>query len=111
MTNFIFYQNPTLTIVCVPAGAPARYSLPTAAGLCNLHPELLQYYCDLGLLGAERAGTDREPTFDDNALYEIRRIEHDQHHHGVNRQALPIICELRREVERLQAELRFLRDR
>ena len=109
MTNFIFYQNPTLTIVCLPDGAPARYSLPTAARLCNLHQEMLHYYCELGLLGSEYARADREPTFDDNALYEIRRIQHDQDFYGVNRQALPIICELRREVERLQAELRFHR--
>lgn len=111
MTNFVFYENPTLTLICVPASAPGRYSLSTAATLTGVHPELLRHYCQLGLLGASRAGTEGEPTFDDNALFEVRRIEHFQRDLGVNRQALPLICELLREVDRLQAEVRFQRDR
>ena len=107
MTNFIFYENPMMTIVCRPAGAPALYSLATAAHLTGVHPEMLRHYCQLGLLGADRAGG--EPTFDDNALYEVRRIEHFRRHHGVNLRALPLLCDLWREVGRLQAELRFRR--
>jgi len=109
MTNFIFYVNPVLTLVCVPASAPALYSLATAAQLTGMSPEMLRHYCQLGLLGERRSARDVEPTFDDNALYELRRIEHCRHHHGVNLQALPLICDLWREVERLQAELRFRR--
>ena len=109
MTNFIFYHNPTLTLICLPAEAPVRYSLETAARLCGVHPELLRYYCQLGLLGPARAEAEGDPTFDDTALYEVRRIEHYQHRHGVNRQALPHLCALWREIERLQAEVRFLR--
>jgi len=109
MTNFIFYHNPTLTLVCLPAGAPVLYSLEAAAQLCGVHPDRLRYYCQLGLLGPGRAETAGDPTFDDNALYEVRRIEHYQHRHGVNRQALPHLCALWREIERLQAEVRFLR--
>ena len=109
MINFVFYENPTLTLVCVPAGSPALYSLHAAAHLCGVHPELLRHYCQLGLLGPERANSGRAPLFDDNALYEVRRIEHVQHYCGVNRQTLPVLCELWREVDRLQAEVRFLR--
>jgi DNA-binding transcriptional MerR regulator len=109
MTNFILYVNPVVTLVCVPASAPGHYSLAIAADLCGVHPELLRHYCHLGLLGAARAETDIEPTFDDNALYEVRRIEHHRHHHGVNLHALPLLCDLWREVERLQTELRFRR--
>ena len=109
MTNFIFYVNPVVTLVCVPASAPALYSLETAAHLTGVPPEMLRHYCRLGLLGAARAGSEREPTFDDNALYEIRRIEHCRQYHGVNLRALPLLCDLWREVERLQTELRFRR--
>jgi len=109
MTNFVFYQNPTVTLVCVPAGTPALYSLHAAAHLCGMHPDLVRHYCELGLLGPERADPGREPLFDDTALYELRRIEHYQRHYGVNRQTLPVLCELWREVDRLQAEVRFLR--
>jgi hypothetical protein len=50
-----------------------------------------------------------EPIFDDNALFELRRIEHYRLYHGVSRQTLRHLCDLWREVERLQAEVRFLR--
>ncbi len=109
MTNFVFYQNPVLTLVCLPVGAPGLHSLEAAARLCDVHPEMLRYYCQLGLLGPERSQTAADPTFDDNALYEVRRIEHYLHRHGVNRQALPHLCALWHELDRLQAELRFLR--
>jgi DNA-binding transcriptional MerR regulator len=109
MINFVFYENPTLTLVCVPAGSPARYSLNAAAHLCGVHADLLRHYCALGLLGEERMNGTREPLFDDNTLYEVRRIEHFQDHYGVNRQTLPVLCGLWREVDRLQAEVRFLR--
>jgi len=109
MTNFIFYHDPTLTLVCLPADAPVRYSLETAAQLSGVHPDLLRHYCRLGLLGEARADAATDPVFDDNALYEVRRIEHYLHQHGVNRQALRQLCALWRELERLQAEVRFLR--
>ncbi len=109
MTNFIFYVNPTLTLACASAGAPAVYSLETAAHLCGVHPEVLRHYCQIGLFGEARADPMAEPVFDDNALFELRRIEHYRTHHGVSRQTLRHICDLWREVERLQAELRFLR--
>ncbi|HTL68517.1 MAG TPA: hypothetical protein VL200_12715 [Lacunisphaera sp.] len=40
----------------------------------------------------------------------MRRIEHYRFQHGVNRQALPHLCALWRELDRLQAEVRFLRE-
>ena len=107
MTNFIFSANPTLTLVCRPDSAPAVFSLRTAADLTGVAPALLRHYCEHGLLGEARAGN--EPTFDDDALYAVRRIEHCRRQHAVNLRALPLICELWRELEHLQAELRFHR--
>ncbi|QYM78006.1 MerR family transcriptional regulator [Horticoccus luteus] len=109
MSNFIFSAQRTIAVVNLVDGEPSLYSLETAARLTGVHPELLRYYCRQGLLGPERTAPDREPQFDDNALYEVRRIEHFRQHHGVNRQALPLLCELWREVDRLKNELRFLR--
>ena len=65
MTNFIFYDNPTLTLVCMPSGAHAIYSLETAARLAGVHPEMLRYYCRLGLFGEARARPETELIFDD----------------------------------------------
>ena len=89
--------------------SPSRYFLEEAARLSDLHPEMLRYYCRLGLCGEARAQPAAELVFDDDALYELRRFEHYRRHHGVDRQTLRLICSLKREVERLQAELRFLR--
>lgn len=109
MTNFIFYTNPTLTLLCVPATTRARHTLDAAAELTGVHPEMLRYYCRLGLLGGPGQPAEHPPTFSDDELYELRRIEHYRRQHGVSRQALPLFCALSREVDRLQAELRFLR--
>ena len=99
-----------LALVCVPADAPALFSLDAAADLTGVHPEMLRYYCRLGLLGEDRATRANAPTFDEEALREVRRIEHYRRHLAVSRRALPLICELRREAERQDIEIHFLRD-
>ncbi len=109
MNNFIFFSNSTLTVVSVPSHAAGLYSLDSAARLVGVHPNLLRYYCRRGLLGAERAETKVEPSFDEAALEEVRQIEHYRRNLGVTRRGLPLLCELRREGDRQQIELRFLR--
>jgi len=94
--------------------APAKvvfYSLEAAAELADVHPEIVLHYCELGLLGDAYVQRHSQSVFDDNAVYELRRIEHYRRHHGINRQALPLVIGLLREVERLQAEVRFHRTR
>ena len=108
VTTVAFYVNPTLALVCIPVDAPVLLSLETAADLTGVHPEMLRYYCRLGLLGPHRAKRDREPTFNEEALHEVRRIEHYRRHLAVSRQALPLVCELRREAERQHIEIHFL---
>ncbi len=87
------------------------YAIEAASRLTAVHPDLLRHYCRAGLLGEARTHDDADPIFDDDALYEIRRIEHYRRHHGVNLRALPLVCGLSRDVDRLQSELRFLRAR
>jgi DNA-binding transcriptional MerR regulator len=99
----------SLTLVRVITASPATYSLEVAARLADVHPEMLRYYCRLGLFGEARARPGAELIFDDDALYELRRFEHYRRHHGLNRKTLRLICGLWREIERLQAEVRFLR--
>ena len=109
MSEPVFSHNYSLTLVTVTEAGPAVYSLEDAARLAGVHPELLRHYCRLGLFGEARARPEAELVFDDDALYELRRFEHYRRHHGVNRQTLRLICDLWRDVERLEAELRFLR--
>jgi len=98
-----------LTLITIREAAPTSYSLETAARLAGVHPEMLRYYCRIGLIGEARGEVDAEPVFDDNAVCELRRFEHYRRQHGLNRRTLRLIFDLRREVQRLQAELRFLR--
>ena len=106
--NFTFYTNPTLTLICVPSRASAHFSLEDAAHITGVHAEMLRYYCRAGLIKASRGMLDTDPFFDDATLLEIRRIEHYRRHLGVGLQALPLICKLQRESERLQIGLNFL---
>lgn len=106
--NFAFYANPTLALVCVPSGAAAHFSLEEMAHLTGVHAEMLRYYSRVGLINSRRGFLETDLFFDENALHEIRRIEHYRQHLGIGLRALPLICELRRAGERLQIELRFL---
>ena len=99
----------SLTLVSMRVASPATYSLETAARMVDMHPEMLRYYCRLGLLGEARGRAETDPIFDDDAIFELRRFKSYRRDHGVDRQTLRLIAGLRREVERLQAEVRFLR--
>jgi DNA-binding transcriptional MerR regulator len=111
MSKPAFSHSYFLMLIGVTEAGPAVYSLEDAARLAGVHPEMLRYYCQLGLFGEARARPEAELVFDDDALYELRRFEHYRRRHGVNRQTLRLICDLWRDVERLEAELRFLRSR
>ena len=109
MTKFTFYDNSTLTLTCVPAEAPVLFSLDAAAGLTGVHPEMLRYYCRVGVINGIRDVAGAELCFEEGALHEVRRIEHYRRHLAVGRQALPLVCELRREADRRQIDIEFLR--
>ncbi len=103
-------SHDSLTVIQITEPGLVTYTLETAADLSGVHPEMLRYYCRIGLLGPEFQRTaETELRFDDNALYELGWIEFYRNHHGVNRQALAVIFELRHDLQRLQNEVRFLR--
>jgi DNA-binding transcriptional MerR regulator len=108
MTNFTFHTNPTVALACLPDGTIALFSLDDAASLTGVHPEMLRYYSRAGLIESHPGDWETGLLFDENALHEIRRIEHYRRYLGVGRRALPLICELRREGERRQIDLRFM---
>lgn len=109
MSEHVFAEKSSLVLVRVTEAGPATHSLETAARVAGVHPEMLRYYCRQGLFGEARAQPDAELVFDDDALYELRRIEHYRRHLGVDRRTLRLLCGLWREVDRLESEVRFLR--
>ena len=102
-------QHPLTIVLVTETGRSTTYSLEAAAVLADIHPEMLRYYCRLGVLGEVLARPSAELIFDDDAIYELRRFEHYRQRHGVNRKTLRLLCDLWREVERLRNEVRFLR--
>jgi DNA-binding transcriptional MerR regulator len=110
VSNFVILEGHSLVLSRTEYSGRSTYSLDEAAGLAGVHPELIRYYCRLGIFSAAGGGREGEPAFDDDAIYELRRIEHYRRHYGVNRRALPLICRLLRDVARLEAEVRFRED-
>ncbi len=108
MSDSSYSEEHTVARIRVTITPSASYGFGTAADLAGIDPALLVYYCQAGLLGASRTDP-AAAAFDDDAIFEIRRIEQVRRHYGVDRRALPLLCGLWREVERLQAEVRFLR--
>jgi MerR family transcriptional regulator/heat shock protein HspR len=106
MSRTTIHQRELLTV----SQDRATYSLETTAELAGVESEQLREYCRLGLLGPAHADVDAAVSFDESTLYEVRRIEHLRQAFGLNLQALPLMCELVREVERLRSEIRDLRD-
>ncbi len=88
--------------------APGRptYTLAAAATVAGVPPEMLRYYVESGAV-ATVTFVRGQARLDDDALYELRRIEHYRRYYGVNRRALPLIGTLLRELARLEAEVRF----
>lgn len=109
MSNFILCERRSVALTSGNGTSSADYSLEDAAAIAGVHPDLLRHYCQVGLLGEERADPEAEPRFDECALYELRRIENFRHQHGVTLGALPLVCRLWREIERLQSEVDLLR--
>ena len=98
-----------LVLVSLREAGPATYNLDDAARLAGIHPEMLRHYCRLGIFGAPLAPPQADPIFDDDLLFELHRFERYRRTHGLNRRTARLICDLLREIDRLQAELRFQR--
>jgi len=109
MNESSFPNRFSLTLVGVNVVGRTTYSLATAAHLAGVHPEMLRYYCQLGLFGEAPVSMGGELVFDDDALYELRRFEQYRQNHRIKRSTLRLICSLWQQIERLETELRFLR--
>jgi DNA-binding transcriptional MerR regulator len=100
-----------LAVVTEIHASGTTYSLEEVAELAGLQSELLRHYCRLGLFGKAKLGPESELRFDDDDLYELRRFKHFRETHQVKTKTLRLILRLWRDIELLQAELRFLRRR
>lgn len=85
------------------------YSLDAVVHLTGVSRRSILVYCKSGLVRAGGDPQQGEFSFDDEAIYRIRRVEHLRLVHGVNLAGIRMIFDLLNELERLQNEMRFHR--
>ena len=85
------------------------YSLDAAAHLAGVPRRSILIYCRAGLVRSLFLPPYGVMAFTEEAIHTIRRIEHVRTVHGSDLALLKTVFDLLEEVERLRAELRFLR--
>jgi DNA-binding transcriptional MerR regulator len=85
------------------------YSLDAVVHLTGVSRRSILVYCKSGLVRSTGDPQQGEFSFDDEAIYRIRRVEHLRSEHGINLAGIRMIFDLMNELERLQNEMRFLR--
>ena len=88
-----------------------RYTLDAAAHLAGVPRRSIMIYCRAGLVHPVFQPPYGVMEFTEEAVYTVRRIEHLRTVHGLDLAWLKTMFDLLDEVERLRAELRFLRNR
>ena len=86
------------------------YSLEELARLGGVPPALVQRYLDEGLLEPVADNLRTPWLFDDNALFELRRIERLRRELGVNIAGVAVIRDLLRQIDDLKGELERLKN-
>ena len=89
----------------------ALYSLDVAAHLAGVPRRSLLVYCRAGLVQPVLRSPYGVMAFTEEAIHAVRRIDHMRTLHGLDLTWLKTLSDLLDEVERLRAELRFLRNR
>ena len=86
------------------------YSLDAAAHLAGVPRRSILIYCRAGLVRPVVQPPYGVMEFTEEAIHTVRRIEHLRTVHGLDLAWLKTMFDLLDEVERLRAELRFLRN-
>jgi DNA-binding transcriptional MerR regulator len=86
------------------------YSLDAAVHLSGVPRRSILIYCRAGLVRSVFLPPYGVMAFTEEAIHTIRRIEHVRTVHGSDLAMLKTMFDLLEEVERLRAELRFLRN-
>ena len=86
------------------------YSLNATAHLAGVPRRSILIYCRAGLVRPVVQPPYGVLEFTEESIYTVRRIEHLRTVHGVDLDLLKTLFDLLAEVERLRAEVSFLRD-
>lgn len=106
-SNDSLKSNSTVQIFDAQPGV--SYSLEAAAHLTGISRRSILIYCKSGLVNPISDPEYGAMTFDEQAIYMLRKIEVLRAAHGVNLAGIKMIFELMQEVRRLEGEIRFHR--
>ena len=87
------------------------YSIEAVVHITQTPRHLIAVYCRHGLIAPVGEPAREGWQFDDEAIRELRRIERLRTEFELELPAVQLIVEMRRELERLRDEVRFLRSR
>lgn len=90
----------------IEADPGAVYSLETMSQLSGISCALIAQYYEEGLIQSVPGGPLEPPTFDDDALRMVRRLELIRDRCGVNQAGLRFLARLLDELDWLRAEVR-----
>jgi hypothetical protein len=99
--------NDSLQVVHPHPGAV--YTLDAVVQLTGASRRSVLVYCKSGLIRPVGDLATEALSFDNEGIYQIRRIEHLRSEHGINLAGIQIIFELLNELRHLEEEMRFLR--
>jgi len=99
----------TIQVVDIQPGQ--SYSLEAASQATGISRRSILIYCKSGLVTPNVDEEYGAMTFDEQAIYNLRKIEQLRSAHGVNMAGIKMIFELMQQVRELQNEMRWLRIR
>jgi DNA-binding transcriptional MerR regulator len=109
--RFVPDSPPSLAMELFQPKPNVLYSLDATAHLAGVPRRSILIYCRAGLVRPVVQPPYGVMEFTEEAIYIMRRIEHLRTVHGLDLAWIKTMFDLLDEVERLRAELRFLRSR
>ncbi len=103
-------KSPTVALMLFQPQPNVFYSLEATAHLAGVPRRSILIYCRAGLVHPVAQPPYGVLEFTEEAIYAVRRIENMRTVHGLSLPWIKTIFALLDDVERLQAEVRFLRD-
>ena len=107
--NFPTDERSSHTLQVFEPTPDAVYPIEAVAHLVSTTRRTILIYCKYGLLTPVINPADNGYYFDDEGIRMLRQIESLRPICGNNLEAVRLIMELKEQVERLQSEIRFLR--
>ena len=103
--------SPSQTLVLFQPKPGILYSLETTARIAGIPRRSILIYCRAGLVHPVKQPPHGILEFTEEAIYTLRRVEYLHMVHGLDLNWIKTLFDLVDEVERLRAEVRFLRNR